>query len=138
MSYRTKSALAAVLALGGVYGAYFVWASQPGRGAPDILAHMIGAVILLTAVMIGLEVAIAVHDRAWAKSGGAIDERDRLNGLRGARNGYYALVGFVALAPFVALAGAPPVLMANLCLGVLVAAEIIHFGSRVVYDLMDA
>ena len=138
MSYRTKSSLAALLALGLVYGAYFLWAGRPGHSPSDILHHMIGAVVILTVVMIGLGVAIALRDVAVKRSSGVVDERDRAIELRSARNGFYALMGLLWLAPFVALAGVSPVLMANLSLAVLVVAEMVHFGSRAAYDLLDA
>ena len=136
MSFKTKISLAAVVALLLVYGAYFLWASRPGHSGPEIFVHMVGAAILLAVLMIALAATIAVLDVLVARSGGVVDERDRANELRGVRNGYYALAGLIWLAPFIALAGASPLLLANLCLGVLVLAEIIHFGSRVAYDLL--
>ncbi len=133
MNYTTKSAIAAFPALVVVYGGYFAWAWPPGHRAADVVAHMIGAAILMTMIMVGLEIAIAIHGRKTGEQAGRIDERDAIIGLRSARNGYYALIALVWCVPFVALAGASPILLANLCLGMLVAAEAVHFGSRIVY-----
>jgi hypothetical protein len=135
MSYKTKISLATVIGLALVYGAYFLWAWRPGHSAPEIFIHIVGAAILLIAVMIALATAVAVREVVIVKSGGRIDERDQTNELRSARNGYYALISLIWPAPFVVLAGASPVLVANLALAVLVLAEMVHFGSRVVYDL---
>jgi len=134
MSYTTKSSMAAFAALVIVYGAYFAWAWPSGHRAPDVVVHMIGAAILLTVIMIALEVAIAVNALRTREPLGRIDERDTIIGLRSARNGYYTLIAMFWCVPFVALAGASPVLLANLCLGMLVVAEAVHFGSRMVYD----
>ncbi|HEY5411023.1 MAG TPA: hypothetical protein VIJ94_09895 [Caulobacteraceae bacterium] len=131
MGYKAKSSLAGLAALALVYGSYFLWALAPGHTAHDDLAHMVGAAIGLTIILIILEIIIAVRDRSPAAR---VDERDSIVGLRSARNGYYALVGMIWWVPIVALLGAPAVLLANLSLGMLVLAEMVHFGSRVIYD----
>ncbi len=138
LSYNTKVSLATVVGLAMVYGAYFLWAWRPGHSAPEIFTHIVGAAILLVVVMIALATAVAVREVVIVKSGGHVDERDQTNELRSARNGYYALISLIWPAPFVVLAGASPVLLANLALAVLVLAEMVHFGSRVVYDLRGA
>lgn len=132
MNYATKSSIAAFAALIVVYGGYFVWA-WPGHRAADVLAHMIGAAILMTIIMVALEIALALNSRRTSEPAGRIDERDAVVGLRSARNGYYTLIALVWCVPFVALAGASPVLLANLCLGMLVMAEAVRFGSRIAY-----
>jgi hypothetical protein len=133
MSYTTKSSLAAFAALVIVYGAYFAWAWPSGHHAADVVVHMIGAAILLAAIMIVLEVAIAINALRTREPLGRSDERDSIIGLRSTRNGYYTLIAMFWCVPFVALVGASPVLLANLCLGMLVVAEAVHFGSRIVY-----
>jgi hypothetical protein len=138
MSYKAKRSLLAVVAIMLSYGIYFLWAGRQGHAPQDFLSHMIGAFILLATMMILLEIAIAVQDRASARSAGIVDERDRLNDLRSARNGYYVLVSLSWLTPFALLNSASPILVANLLLGILVIAEIVHFSSRVVYDLRGA
>lgn len=135
MSYKAKSSLAAMAALALVYGAYFLWARSPGRTAPESLAHMVAAAIAMAIIVIILEIVIAVRDR---NSAGRMDERDRIIGLRSTRNGYVALIAMIWWFPLVALLGASPVFLANLSLGILVAAEAVHFGSRVVYDRLVA
>ncbi len=138
MGYKAKISLATAIGLAFVYGAYFLWAWRPGHSAPEILTHIVGAAILLVVVMIALATAVAVREAVVMKSGGRVDERDRNNELRSARNGYYALISLMWPAPFVVLGGASPVLVANLALAVLVLAEMVHFGSRVIYDLRSA
>jgi hypothetical protein len=138
VTYTTKSAIAAFASLIVVYGGYFAWAWPPGHPAGEVLAHMIGAAILMTMIMVALEIAIAINSRRAGEPPGRIDERDTINGLRSVRNGYYALIALVWCVPFVALAGASPILLANLCLGMLAAAEAVHFGSRIVYGSAGA
>jgi hypothetical protein len=138
VNYRTKSAVAALAALTTVYGAYFLWAWPPGHRASEVVGRMTGAAVLMTAIMIALEIAIALEARRRSEAAGRTDERDAVIGLRSARNGYYALIAMVWCVPFVALAGASPVLLANLCLGMLVVAEAVHFGSRIVYGASGA
>ncbi len=133
MSYTTKSSIAAFAALMVVYGAYFAWAWPSGHLAADVVVHMIGAAILLAVIMIALEVAIAVNALRTREPVGRRDERDAIVGLRSTRNGYYTLISLFWCVPFIALAGASPILLANLCLGMLVVAEAVHFGSRIAY-----
>ena len=54
VNYATKSSLAAFGALVVVYGVYFVWAWSPSHRAADVVAHMIGAAILMTVIMVAL------------------------------------------------------------------------------------
>lgn len=133
MSYTTRSAIAAFAALVIVYGAYFAWAWPPGHRAADVVAHVIGAVILLVVIMVALEIAIAVNALRTREPVGRRDERDAIVGLRSTRNGYYTLISLFWCVPFIALAGASAILLANLCVGILVVAEAVHFGSRIVY-----
>jgi hypothetical protein len=136
MTYATKSSLAALGALILVYGGYFLWALPVGRRTPEVLAHMIGAVILMTVIMIAAEIAIALDELRRDQSAGRTDERDRIVGLRSARNGYYALLAVVWFVPFAVLAGMSPIVLANLSLGMLVAAEAVRFASRIIYGAL--
>lgn len=138
MSYNAKISLATAIGLAVVYGAYFLWAWRPGHSAPEIFTHLVGAAILLVVVMIALATAVAVREAVVMKSGGRVDERDLNNELRSARNGYYALISLIWPAPFVVLGGASPVVVANLALAALFLAEMVHSGSRVIYDLRGA
>ena len=138
MSYNAKISLATAIGLAVVYGAYFLWAWRPGHSAPEIFTHLVGAAILFVVVMIALATAVAVREAVVMKSGGRVDERDLNNELRSARNGYYALISLIWPAPFVVLGGASPVVVANLALAALFLAEMVHSGSRVIYDLRGA
>jgi hypothetical protein len=137
MGYKGKSAAAAAAAIAVVYGAYFWWARNAATTA-DVLAHMIGAIVAVAVIATVLEIVVAVIDRRAASSGSRTDERDRLIATRGARNGYYVLLSMIWVAPLLALSGAPSTLTANAILGMIVLAEMVHFGSRVVYDARGA
>jgi hypothetical protein len=135
MGYKGKSAMAACGATILVYGAYFLWAAAPGHSAASILAHMIAAILGMVAVMVTLEIAMAVL--AARRGAGLLqaDERDALIGARSARNGYYALLSLIWLVPVLALSGATAAQTANGVLAMIVLAELVHFGSRVMYDV---
>ena len=138
LTYRGKSAAAAASAIAAVYGAYFLWAARGNASASSLMAHMIGAVVAVAIVATALEIFIAIADRRGAAAGRRTDERDLLIGTRSARNGYYALLATMWAAPVLVLSGAPPALNANAILAMIVLAEIVNFGSRVVYDLRGA
>ena len=138
MSYKAKSAAVAAVAMAVVYGAYFLWVARGAPTGADVLAHMIGAIVAVAIIATVLQIVVAVIDRRAAASGSRTDERDRLIATRGARNGYYALLSMIWVAPVLALSGAPSTLTANAILGMIVLAEMVHFGSRVVYDARGA
>jgi hypothetical protein len=48
------------------------------------------------------------------------------------------LLAMIWVAPLLALSGAPATLTANAILGMIVLAEMVNFGSRVVYDARGA
>lgn len=138
MSYKSQSALAALLALSVVYGGYFAWAAGAPRPPGEILWGLVGTVVALTVILVVLETALAVRAHLMRQGGHRADERDTLNELRSARNGFFAVMGLVWLTPVAALAGGAPVLIANLALAAMVLGEAVHFGSRVVYDRLSA
>ncbi len=138
MGYKAKSAAAAAVAIAFVYGVYFLWAARSAPTGSDVLAHMIAAIVAVAVIATVLEIVVAVIDRRAASSGSRTDERDRLIATRGARNGYYVLLSMIWVAPLLALSGAPSTLTANAILGMIVLAEMVNFGSRVVYDARGA
>lgn len=137
MGYKGKSAAAATIAMALVYGGYFFWASTPGRTEANVFSHMVLAIVLMVVIIVVLESGLAI---AAARQRAALqaDERDALIAARSARNGYYALLSCLWCAPLLALSGAPATLTANCILGMMVLAELVHFGSRVVYDVQGA
>lgn len=134
MSYSGKSSAAAMAAIAAVYGTYFLWAREPGRGPFEVLTHMIGAIIAIAIIATVLEILIAISIRRSGSSPHRTDERDSLIGARSARNGYYALLSMIWILLFLALRGASGVLIANSLLAMIVLAELVNFGSRVFYD----
>jgi hypothetical protein len=137
MGYKGKSAAAATGAMALVYGGYFLWARAADHSAGSVFAHMVLAIVLLAGIMVVLETGLAIAASRHRPALQA-DERDALIAARSARNGYYALLSCLWCAPLLSLSGAPAILTANCILGMMVLAEMVHFGSRVVYDLRGA
>jgi len=135
MSYKGKAAAAALAALTMVYGAYFWGAPGAGAGGMAVLTHMASTVIQLVVLMVVFSIIMAIADKQAIH---LADERDALNAARAARNGYYTLLSCIWCAPILVLADASAVVTANLILGWIVLAELVHFGSQVVYDLRGA
>ena len=135
MGYRGKSSAATAAAMLLVYGGYFLWASRPGLPASNLLAGMLGTIVVLTVLAAIFEILIQITERRSLAAGRLADERDALNAARGARNGYYALLSVIWIAPVMVLLGSPTQSTANCLLGMIVFAEIVHFASRAVYDV---
>ncbi len=137
MSVRARSAAMMTAAIGVIFGLYFLWSSTGPRTVGDSLVELIGTIVLLTAVITVFEIIVAIaHRRRRGES--LADERDALISARSARNGYFALLAGLWVTPILALTGAPGLLTANFTLGMIVLAEMVNFGSRVVYDLRGA
>ena len=134
MSHAGKSAAAAFVVIGLVYGLYFTWALTLDHVSPNIFVHMLGAVLGLAIALAAVEIAIAFWE-IYRGGADVKDERDARNGAKSARNAYYVLVSMVWAAPFIVLAQPPVQLSANALLAMLVIAEMAHFGSRAFYDL---
>jgi len=138
VGYKGKSSAAMAAAMLAVYGGYFLWASRPGRGPSDVLEAMVATIVALAVLATLLEIVIQITDRRARAAGRMTDERDMHNAARGARNGYYALLAVVWVAPVMVLLGSPALFTANCLLGMIVFAEIVHFGSRAFYDAHGA
>ncbi len=137
MSFRARSAAMTTAAIAVIFGAYFAWSSARIRSPGDSLAQFVVAVIILTVVITAFEIVVAiVHRRRRGER--MADERDALISARSARNGYFTLLAGIWVTPILALTGAPGLIIANFTLGMIVLAEIVNFGSRVVYDLRGA
>jgi hypothetical protein len=137
MSFRSRSAAATVVAIAVIFGVYFWSSSAPGIMSGQVLGELILTIIVLTVVITVFEIAVAiVHRRRRGER--MADERDALISAKSARNGYFTLLAGVWYTPVMALTGAPALAIANFTLGMIVVAEIVNFGSRVVYDLRGA
>jgi hypothetical protein len=134
VGYKGKSSAAMAAAMLAVYGGYFLWASRPGLRPADVLAAMVATIVALAVLATVLEIVIQITERRARAAGRMSDERDIRNAARGARNGYYALLAVIWVAPVIVLLGSPALFTANCLLGMIVFAEVVHFGSRALYD----
>jgi hypothetical protein len=138
VGYKGKSSIATAAAMVLVYGAYFLWAARPGLSASELLGGMIVAIVALAVISAVFEIGVRLHERLTSPAARTSDERDALNAARGARNGYYALLSVIWIAPVMVLLGIPATFTANSLLGMIVFAEIVHFASRAAYDARGA
>ncbi|MEO8926681.1 MAG: hypothetical protein ABI306_05905 [Caulobacteraceae bacterium] len=138
MGYQGKSSAATAGAIATVYGAYFLWTLQPNLSVANVMAHIVGTVVLLAVIAAVLEIFIYVSERRAKAAGRLADERDALNAARSARNGYYALLSLVWIVPPAVLLPIPAMFAANCILGMIVFAEIVHYASRAFYDSRGA
>jgi hypothetical protein len=128
MSFREKSAVITILALLLTYGAYAVRVKSGPMSTPEAVGFLSVVILAQVVIMIVAHIAVAVMRRPEAR-----DERDQVADLRGARNGYFALATGLVAAMWLALMGAPPLTLVNAMLGALVAAEVVRYGSQLVY-----
>ena len=141
-SYKEKSVLISLLAVAGIYGAYFIEVLG-GEVAPTLgamLSRMIGMVVALIIVHVAYHIVISLDDVDEAE-----DERDKAVSRRASVFGYNVL--FVAVLLVVGrmlLLGAwaeqseasvAPSLfeIANLLLLGLVAAEIVYYAGQLFF-----
>lgn len=137
MSFRARSAAITTAAIAVIFAVYFAWSFARTRSTADSLVEFVVAIIVLTVVITAFEIVVAiVHRRRRGER--LADERDSLISARSARNGYFTLLAGIWMTPILALTGAPGLIIANFTLGMIVLAEIVNFGSRVVYDARGA
>jgi hypothetical protein len=139
MSFREKSAWIALLAYGGVFGAYFValWRSwDPAIGQPLsiglLAAAMVGFVIIVTALTI---IAALLNPSA---ANAPADEREKLIDLKAERAASYTLSAGVLLSMAGLLMAFNGFLIANVLLASLVAAELVKAGWQIASFRMGA
>lgn len=130
MSFREKSAAITLLAMLSAFGLYG-WRLLAGHVGPaeefGLLIAAIAAQVLLIAVG---HVLLAIAVRRGPEP---LDERDRLVALKARRNAYWvALVGLFAMMAVV-LFGTSAVQVINGLLAVVVAAEVVRYGSQLAY-----
>jgi hypothetical protein len=131
MSFREKSAWISLLSMSGIYALYFLSLSHPEpRRAGPRFGGLLGTIVALVVVQTVLTIAAAIFSPKEAKA--PHDERERLIDLRATRFAYAALASSVACACFFGGFNPPIVFSANALLFILVLAEILRSGCRIV------
>ncbi|MDQ3069962.1 MAG: hypothetical protein M3R55_09570 [Acidobacteriota bacterium] len=134
LSFQEKSLWLVLSSLVVAYGCYFYQAFAnmgPLDAAADVQPHQIAlftaAVVLLVIMQVAGHVVIAMVDRR-----SDTDERDRLIGLEGTRNGAYVLAAGVFCSLCVALATEGNFIFTHLLLGSWVLAQLVETASQLV------
>jgi hypothetical protein len=134
MTYREKSAAASIAAIVLVYGffAFKLLGASKQLATPlapvQAVGALIGSTILVVIILIPIHVFFTIRGRPEA-----IDERDRIVGLRSARNGYYVLATCIWGVAMLALTSPPPVLLAYALVAGFAVAEVVRYASQLVY-----
>ena len=137
MSFREKSAWISLLSMSGIYAFYFLSLSHPE--SPKVSSRfggLLGTIIALVIVQTVLTIAAAIFSPREAKA--PLDERERLIDLRATRFAYAALAGSVACACFFGGFNPPIIFSTNALLFILVVAEILRSGCRIVQYRREA
>ena len=129
MSFQEKSLWLIFASLIAVFGAYFSMVLP--SSAPNVLPRQVAlfgvAVVLLVILQIVGQVVIALIDRR-----GDTDERDRLIGLIGTRNGAYVLATGVCTALASALLIPGNFAFIHVLLGFWALAQLVETGTQLV------
>lgn len=137
MSFREKSAWISLLSMSGIYAFYFLSLSHPeSPTAGSHFGRLLGTIIALVIVQTVLTIAAAIFSPREAKA--PLDERERLIDLRATRFAYAALAGSVACACFFGGFNPPIIFSTNALLFILVVAEILRSGCRIVQYRREA
>lgn len=132
MSFREKSAWIALLAHGGVFGAYFaaLWqAWDPAYGQRLSIGLLMAAMFSFVIVVTALTIVAALMNPKAANA--PADERERLIELKAERAAAYTLSTGVLLSMTGLLLGFNGFLIANALLASLVAAELVKAGWQI-------
>ena len=128
MTFREKSAAACLAILALAFGAYAWWAWSTPASLGGAVAMLAGAVVAQVVAMIAAHILFRFEGRPEAA-----DERDRMVERLSQRNAYWVLfsalwgvIGLVILA-------APGLLVFYALVAVVVAAELVRYGSQLVY-----
>jgi len=134
MSFREKSAWIALIAYGGVFGAYFynLWSAWDDRYSQGLsIGLMAGAVVMLVIIAAALTILAALMNPKEANA--AADERETLIDLKAERIASYTLsVGVVCLIGAL-LIGWNGILVANLLLASMVISELVKALAQIAY-----
>ena len=134
LSFQEKSLWLMFVSLAGVYTYYFVKALEmtPFDGAarsadvsPIHVAMFGGVVAMLVATQVVGSILISIGDRRTDT-----DERDRLIGLRGTRNGAYVLATGVFVSLCAALVTSGNFVFTHLLLAFWVASQLVEIGTQ--------
>jgi hypothetical protein len=132
MSFREKSAWAALVTYGGVYGLYFTalanaWDAQWSQGLS--IGLMAAAVVALVVIATGLTIVAAILSPKDANA--PADERETLIELKSERVASYTLSVSVVCLIGALLIGWNPFLVANLLLASMVLSELVKALSQI-------
>jgi hypothetical protein len=126
MTFKEKSLWLMGTSLLAVFGLYFGWV-LPAPG-PDVLPSQIVRFALVVALLVPVQIAghtvLAIADRRTDP-----DERDRIIGLIGERNGGFTLAVGVFLSLFLAVFTEGNFLFTHVLLAFWVLAELVSIGT---------
>jgi hypothetical protein len=128
-SFREKSLWLMFVSLVAVFAFYFATV------LPSNAAHVEPSHVALFTLAVGMLVIIAVLGHiviAIANPRTATDERDRLIGLEGKRNGSYVMVAGVCLALCASLFDTSTFVLTHVLLGFWVLAQLVEIGSQLI------
>jgi hypothetical protein len=138
MSFREKTAWISVVSIAGIYGFYFwsvIRAGHPG-GRVQLGGLLLGTIVALVVLQVVLTLV------AWMftprEERGPMDERERLIELRAMRSAYSGLATAVAMACFFGAMNPPIVFNTNALLFVLVTAELVRQGCKIIQYRREA
>ncbi len=128
MSFREKMLWLLFASLLAVFGFYFA-SVLPADGADVMPQHVVlfvGVVVVLVVVQVVGAIVLAVVERPRD----AVDERDRLIGLRSTRNGAYVLATGVFFSLCAAVFTEGNFVFTHVLLGFWVLAQLVEIGSQ--------
>ncbi len=127
LTFQEKSLWLMFVSLVAVFGFYFVTVlPAPAEDVmPNQVVLFVFAVVVLVVMAIVGNILIAIVDRRTET-----DERDRLIGLKGSRNGAYVLATGVFLALCTALVTEGNFLFTHVLLAFWVLAQLVETGSQ--------
>lgn len=130
MSFREKSALLTIVTMIVAFGIYGWRVVQGPVGPVEQFGLLVGVVVAQVVLIAGGHILLAIASRRMPEPR---DERDRMVELRSAHNGYFVMITGLFAMMAVVFFGASAVNVINGLLGVVVLAEIVRFGSQLVY-----
>lgn len=133
MSFREKSAWIALLAYGGVFGTYFfaLWRTwDPAYGRQLSIGLLVAAMAAFVIIVAVLTIAAALINPTGANA--PADEREKLIDLKSERASSYTVSAGVLLSIAALLMDFNGILVANLLLASLFAAEVVKAGWQIV------
>lgn len=128
MTFRERSAAACVAITAVTFGAYGLWAIQ----APRSTGQAVAALVAVIAAQIVLQIAAHILFAVIGPREPA-DERDRAVQHAAQRNAYWVLFTALWIVLGLAILEAPNVAMVYGLVAVIVIAELVRYGSQLVY-----